>query len=98
MPSGGNPNQDLFFSRLRRRQKWVFFALAIIFAVSFVALGVGSGAGSRARGLYNSIFGGGGDTVGKAKAEIKNRIRRRATRILRPPTSRTTTCPARSAR
>ena len=69
--AGGNPNQDLFFQRLRRRQKWVFFALAIIFAVSFVALGVGSGAGSGLQGLYNSILGGSGDPVGKAKAEIK---------------------------
>jgi hypothetical protein len=68
--SGGNPNQDLFFMRLRRRQKWVFFALAIIFAISFVALGVGSGSGSGLQGLYNGIFGGGGDSVGKAKAEI----------------------------
>ena len=69
--SGGNPNQDLFFTRLRRRQKWVFFALAIVFAVSFVFLGVGSGAGSGLQELYNSILGSGGDSVAKAKAEIK---------------------------
>jgi hypothetical protein len=68
--AGGNPNQDLFFTRLRRRQKWVFAALATVFAVSFVFLGVGSGAGSGLQGLYNGIFGGGGDSVGKAKAEI----------------------------
>ena len=69
--SGGNPNQDLFFSRLRRKQRWVFFALAIIFGVTFVALGVGSGGGGGLDQLYSGIFGGPGDAVGKAKAEIK---------------------------
>jgi hypothetical protein len=29
---GGNPNQDLFFVRLRRHQKWVYAALAVVFA------------------------------------------------------------------
>jgi hypothetical protein len=69
--SGGNPNQDLFFSRLRRRQRWVFFALAIIFGVTFVALGVGSGSGSGLDQLYSGIFGGNGNAVSKAKDEIK---------------------------
>ena len=69
--AGGNPNQDLFFSRLRRKQKWVFAALAIVFAISFVFLGVGSGSGSGLQGLYNSILGTGTDAVGQAKGEIK---------------------------
>ena len=69
--SGGNPNQDLFFARLRRKQKWVFAALAIVFAISFVALGVGSGNGTGLESLYNSILGSGNDAVGKAQAEIK---------------------------
>src|SRR4051794_1565282 len=69
--SGGNPNQDLFFMRLRRRQKWVFLALIIIFAVSFVFLGVGSGSGAGLQDMYNGLFGGGGDAVGKAQGEIK---------------------------
>jgi hypothetical protein len=68
--SGGNPNQDLFFSRLRRRQKWVFLLLIIVFAVSFVFLGVGSGSGGGLDQLYNGIFGG-NDPVGAAKSEIK---------------------------
>ena len=34
--------QTLFFSKLRRNAKWVFLFLAIVFAVSFVAFGVGS--------------------------------------------------------
>ena len=62
--SGGNPNQDLFFSRLRRRQKWVFLVLAIVFALSFAALGVGSGNGGGLEQMYNGIFGGNGDSVG----------------------------------
>jgi tetratricopeptide (TPR) repeat protein len=72
---GGNPNQDLFFTRLRRRQKWVFLLLALVFAISFVALGVGSGGGG---GLEQSIvnylqnaFGGGNDAISKANKEIK---------------------------
>ena len=69
--SGGNPNQDLFFSRLRRRQKWVFVALAVVFAVSFVAFGVGSGNGSGLEQMYNSLFNTGNDPVGKAQADIK---------------------------
>jgi hypothetical protein len=69
--SGGNPNQDLFFTRLRRRQKWVFLALAAIFAVSFVALGVGSGNGSGLQDMFNSILGNGGNPVAQAQSEIK---------------------------
>jgi tetratricopeptide (TPR) repeat protein len=69
--SGGNPNQDLFFMRLRRKQKWVFAMLAVVFGISFVILGVGSGNGSGLESLYNSILGSGGDPVAQAKAEIK---------------------------
>jgi tetratricopeptide (TPR) repeat protein len=70
--AGGGANQDLFFTRLRRRQKWVYMALAIIFAVTFVGVGVGSGAGSGGLDqLYSGIFGGSGDQVSKAKDEIK---------------------------
>jgi tetratricopeptide (TPR) repeat protein len=68
---GGNPNQDLFFMRLRRRQKWVFLALAIIFGVTFAAVGVGSGAGGGLQQVWNGILGNGGDPVGKAQSEIK---------------------------
>jgi tetratricopeptide (TPR) repeat protein len=69
---GGDPNQQLFFTRLRRRQKWVYMVLAIIFAATFVGVGVGSGAGSGGLDqLYSGIFGGSGDQVSKAKDEIK---------------------------
>ena len=69
---GGDPNQQLFFMRLRRRQRWVYAALAVIFGLTFVAVGVGSGTGGLS-GLYSGIFGGGtGGEVAKAKGEIKN--------------------------
>jgi tetratricopeptide (TPR) repeat protein len=71
--SGGNPNQQLFFVRLRRRQKWLFVVLAIIFALGFVGLGVGSGNGGGLQQLYNSILGGGGgSSISKAQDEIKS--------------------------
>jgi len=57
--------------RLRRRQKWVFLGLAIVFAISFAALGVGSGNGSGLQDMFNSILGNGGNPVGSAQAEIK---------------------------
>lgn len=33
----------MFFTRLRRRAKWVFLALAVVFALGFVGFGVGAG-------------------------------------------------------
>jgi tetratricopeptide (TPR) repeat protein len=73
--SGGNPTQDLFFSRLRRKQKWVFVVLALAFALSFVLLGVGSGNGNNLEqtvsGWISSLFGGNSDAISKAQAEIK---------------------------
>ena len=36
---GGNPNQELFFVRLRRHQKWVYALLAVVFGLSFVLVG-----------------------------------------------------------
>ena len=63
----------MFFSRLRRRAKWVFLALAIIFAGSFVFLGVGAG-GSGIGDYLSDLFGGaGGDTpsVSEARAKVE---------------------------
>jgi hypothetical protein len=69
---GGNPNQDLFFVRLRRHQKWVYAVLAVVFGLSFVLVGVGSGNGGGLTQLYNNLFGGsGGSSVSKAQDEIK---------------------------
>jgi tetratricopeptide (TPR) repeat protein len=72
--SGGNPNQDLFFIRIRRKQRWVFAALAVLFALTFAFLGVGSGSGSGLDQLFNNIniFGGShGPSVSKAQKEIQ---------------------------
>jgi tetratricopeptide (TPR) repeat protein len=68
---GGNPNQDLFFIRLRRRQKWIYAFLAVIFAATFAGVGVGSGNGGGLDQLYSGLFGGGGDSVSKAQKEIE---------------------------
>ena len=69
---GGNPNQELFFVRLRRHQKWVYAVLAVIFGLSFVFLGVGSGSGGGLSELYNNIFGGNGNSsISKASALAK---------------------------
>jgi tetratricopeptide (TPR) repeat protein len=68
--SGGNPNQQLFFMRLRRGQRWVYAALAVIFALTFVGVGVGSGSGGLSQ-LYSGLFGAGGNAVSKAQSEVK---------------------------
>ena len=70
---GGNPNQQLFFSRLRRRAKIAYVILAVLFAVTFAFLGVGSGSSGLDQ-LFSgiNIFGGGGGTsVSKALDEAQ---------------------------
>src|ERR671931_592510 len=66
--------QTMFFMRLRRSTKPVFIFLALVFALSFVFLGVGSGSsgiGDLLRGNFN-FFGGGssGTSVSKAQKRI----------------------------
>jgi tetratricopeptide (TPR) repeat protein len=69
---GGNPNQQLFFVKLRRGQKWLYGLLALVFALGFVGIGVGSGNGAGLNQLYTGLFGGGGGgSVSKAQDEIK---------------------------
>jgi tetratricopeptide (TPR) repeat protein len=71
--SGGNPNQQLFFSRLRRRAKPAYLILAVLFAITFAFLGVGSGSNSGLDQLFSglNIFGGGGNSVSKALKEVQ---------------------------
>jgi tetratricopeptide (TPR) repeat protein len=71
--SGGNPNQQLFFSRLRRRAKPAYLILAVLFAVTFAFLGVGSGANSGLDQLFSglNLFGRGGSSVSKALKEVQ---------------------------
>jgi len=50
---------QLFFARLRRHAKWVFVFLAIVFALSFVLFGVGSGStgmGDSLSNFFGDIF------------------------------------------
>jgi tetratricopeptide (TPR) repeat protein len=60
---------ELFFARLRRHTKWMFVLLAVVFAVGFVAFGVGSGStGVGGIGdIFNSVF-------GKSTSGIDSRI------------------------
>ena len=71
--SGGNPNQQLFFVRMRRRAKPMYFILAFLFAATFAFLGVGSGS-SGLNQLFNNlpIFGHNGKpSVSKAQKEVQ---------------------------
>ena len=69
--SGGNPNQQLFFVRMRRRAKPMYFILAVLFAATFAFLGVGSGGGDLSQLFSNiNIFHHGGTSVSSAQNEI----------------------------
>jgi Flp pilus assembly protein TadD len=69
---GGNPNQQLFFSRLRRRAKFAYFILAILFAVTFAFLGIGSGSSGLDQLFQNiNIFGSSSSSVSKALKQVQ---------------------------
>ena len=70
--SGGNPNQQLFFVRMRRRAKPAYFILAFLFALTFAFLGVGSGSGGLSQ-LFNNlnIFHSSGTSVSRALKEVQ---------------------------
>jgi tetratricopeptide (TPR) repeat protein len=68
---GGNPNQQLFFMRLRRGQKWLYALLAVVFGITFAGVGVGSGNNGGLSQLYSGLFGSGGNPVSKAQGEIE---------------------------
>jgi tetratricopeptide (TPR) repeat protein len=53
--SGGNPNQQLFFIRMRRSAKPVYVGLAVVFAVTFAFLGVGSGTSGGLDQLFSNL-------------------------------------------
>jgi tetratricopeptide (TPR) repeat protein len=70
---GGNPNQDLFFMKLRKRAKFVYVILAVLFAVTFAFLGVGSGSGGLDQLFQGlNIFHRGSNPVSKAQKHIKD--------------------------
>jgi tetratricopeptide (TPR) repeat protein len=65
--------QQMFFPRLRRQAKWVFVFLALVFAVGFVAFGVGTGSTGLSELLQGnvSLFGhGGGSSISKAQKRV----------------------------
>lgn len=65
--------EELFFQRLRNHAKWVFLFLAVVFALSFVVFGVGSGSSGISDILQNSLhFGGGG---GKSIGALQRKTR-----------------------
>jgi hypothetical protein len=53
--AGGNPNQQLFFVRMRRSAKPVYVILAVLFAATFAFLGVGSGNNSGLDQLFQGL-------------------------------------------
>jgi tetratricopeptide (TPR) repeat protein len=62
----------MFFPRLRRQAKWVFVALALVFAGGFVVFGVGSGSTGISDVLSN-VFGNGngsGSSISKAQKQV----------------------------
>jgi tetratricopeptide (TPR) repeat protein len=70
--------QTMFFMRLRRSTKPVFIFLALVFALSFVFLGVGSGSsgiGDLLRGNFH-IFGGGGSSSSTSVSGAQKRIQK----------------------
>jgi len=69
---GGNPNQDLFFMKLRRHAKWAYVLLAVLFAATFAAVGVGSGSNGLSQ-LFSGLFSGSssGTSIASAQAEVK---------------------------
>ena len=68
--SGGQRFEDtLFFSKLRKRAKWVFIFLAVVFAGGFVLFGVGSSNVSGLSDIFNGIGGGGSGQPSVSKAE-----------------------------
>jgi hypothetical protein len=72
--AGGNPNQQLFFMRLRRKAKLAYLVLAVLFAITFAFLGVGSGNNGGLDQLFQglNIFSSSGNPVSKAQKEIKD--------------------------
>lgn len=63
--------QTLFFSRIRKRAKWVFVFLALSFGIGFVAFGIGSNSGG---GIGDILQGrtpdSGGPSVGEAQEKV----------------------------
>ena len=64
---------QLFFNRLRRRAKWVFLLLAVIFAGGFVFFGVGAG-GSGIGDYFADLFNRQPQTGGESVEDAQERV------------------------
>ena len=62
--------EQLFFSRLRRHAKIIYVLLALVFAIGFVAFGVGSGS-TGIGDILRGNFGGGSSTSSRIKDQQK---------------------------
>jgi tetratricopeptide (TPR) repeat protein len=65
--------QTMFFPKLRRQAKWVFLALALVFAVGFVVFGVGSGGGFGFLDIFNN---GGSSSSSPSESKARERIKK----------------------
>jgi tetratricopeptide (TPR) repeat protein len=63
--------EQLFFTRLRRHAKIIYVLLALVFAIGFVAFGVGSGSTGIGDILRGNVFGGGSSTSSRIKDQQK---------------------------
>src|SRR5215470_16313737 len=68
---GGNPNQQLFFVRMRRSAKPMYLILAVLFAATFAFLGVGSGSGGLSQLFDNlNLFHHSGTSISSAQKQV----------------------------
>jgi tetratricopeptide (TPR) repeat protein len=66
--------EELFFQRLRNHAKIIFFLLALVFALSFVFLGVGSGNG--VSDALQNLFSSGGGSSGPSISSLQKKTQR----------------------
>src|SRR3954471_19505847 len=66
--------EQLFFSRLRRHAKVIYVLLAVVFALGFVVLGVGSGSTGIGDVLGNLFHGNSGSSVGSRIQDDQKKI------------------------
>src|SRR5437868_2426326 len=63
----------MFFPRLRRRAKWIFLVLALVFALGFIGFGVGAGGSGIGNFISDFIHGNtgtSGTSVSGARAKV----------------------------
>jgi Flp pilus assembly protein TadD len=70
-PRQPRPEDLMFFPRLRRQAKWMFVFLALVFAVGFVAFGVGSSLPSGVADILQGNSSSGSISVGDAQKKVE---------------------------